>query len=254
MSLSMMLDTIALVAPRTPFSGLMPYFVLVIGPLLLGLWAQMRVKSAFARANTVQASSGLTGAEVASEIMRAHGIGNVGVEVSHGFLSDHYDPNAKTLRLSQAVYQGRSVAALGIAAHEAGHALQDAHGYAPLKLRSAVVPLAQAGGVMANLFLMGGILLWAIVGPQLGQIALLIGIGGLCLIALFQLITLPVEFDASRRAKDLLQTTGIVMPGAESQAMNSVLNAAALTYVAALVSTIGTILYHLLILFASRRE
>jgi uncharacterized protein len=250
----MMLLTIAQNSPGFgSFGTLLPFFVLIIGPLLLGLWAQMRVKSAFARSHGVQASSGLTGAEVASEIMRAHGIQNVGVEVSHGFLSDHYDPRAKMLRLSQDVYAGRSVAALGIAAHEAGHALQDAHGYGPLRLRSGLVPLAVAGSWMSNLFLMGGVLLWAVIGPQLGQLALLIGIGGLCLVALFQLITLPVEFDASKRAKDLLQTTGIVAPGAEAQAMNSVLNAAALTYVAALVSTIGSILYHLLILF-SRRE
>lgn len=237
------------------FGGLLPYLLLIILPMLLGLWASFRVKSTFNKASRVMASSGLTGAEVAAEIMRAHGIHNVGVEPSNGFLSDHYDPKAKMLRLSPDVYNGRSVAALGVAAHEAGHALQDAHGYGPLKLRSALVPIAQVGGVAANIAIIGGCLLMAIIGPKLGVPALIIGVLGLCAIAVFQLITLPVEFDASRRAKDLLISTGLVSQGPEAAAMSKTLNAAALTYVAALVSTIGTILYYLLLIAsAGRRE
>jgi Zn-dependent membrane protease YugP len=236
------------------FGGFGPYLLLVLVPMLLGLWAQFRVKSAFGRASQVAASSGLSGAEVAREIMRAHGISNVGVEESHGFLSDHYDPKAKMLRLSHDVFNGRSVAALGIAAHEAGHALQDATGYGPLRLRSAVVPLAMVGSNVANIALMGGLLVAAFIAPKLGLTMLLAGVAGLFLVALFQLITLPVEFDASNRAKNLLTTTGLVAPGEETSEMSSVLNAAALTYVAALVATIGTILYYLLIIFSHQRR
>ena len=236
------------------FGGFGPYLLLVIVPMLLGLWAQFRVKSAFGHASKVAASSGLSGAEVAREIMHAHGISNVGVEPSNGFLSDHYDPKAKMLRLSPDVFNGRSVAALGIAAHEAGHALQDATGYGPLRLRSAIVPLAMVGGQVANFALMAGLFVAALIAPKLGMTMLLAGVAGLFLVAFFQLVTLPVEFDASNRAKKLLTTTGLVAPGEETQEMSSVLNAAALTYVAALVATIGTILYYLLIIFSHQRR
>jgi Zn-dependent membrane protease YugP len=233
--------------------GIMLWVLLLIPPMLLGLYAQWKVHSAFKRASQVRAVSGMTGAEVAREIMKAHGIPNVGVEESHGFLSDHYDPRAKMLRLSRDVYHGNSVAALGIAAHEAGHALQDAQGYAPLTARSAIVPMAQVGGVVSNIALMAGVIVMAVIGPKLGTPLLIVGILGLCCVALFQLITLPVEFDASRRAKDLLTSTGLVAQGQETREMSRVLNAAALTYIAALVTTIATILYYVLILF-SRRE
>jgi Zn-dependent membrane protease YugP len=236
------------------FGGWGLWLLCIVPPLLLGLWAQMRVKSAYARASQVGAASGMSGAEVASEIMRAHGINNVRVEQHQGFLSDHYDPRSKVLNLSPDVYNGRSVASLGIAAHEAGHALQDAHGYGPLKLRSAIVPLAQVGGVAANIAIMGGMLFMFLIGPKLGVPMLILGIAGMCCVALFQLITLPVEFDASRRAKDLLTSTGLIAPGEEAKQMNRVLNAAALTYIAALVSTLGTILYYVLILMSAQRR
>lgn len=234
--------------------NLIPYLVLFGVPLLLMLFAQWRVKSTFAAASRVAASSGLSGAEVAREIMRAHNITNVGVEPSHGVLSDHYDPKAKMLRLSQGVFDGHSVAALGIAAHEAGHAIQDASGYAPLKLRSAIVPFGLVAGYISQFTLMGGVLAMALLGRHLGIPLLLVGVAGLCVIALLQLITLPVEFDASRRAKQLLTSTGLVAPGPESSAMSSVLNAAALTYIAALVSTVGTILYYLLLIMGNSRR
>jgi len=234
--------------------SMMPFLLLLVVPLLLGLWAQFRVKSAFGRASRIPASSGLTGAQIAREIMRAHNINDVGVEVSHGMLSDHYDPKAKMLRLSEAVHNGRSVAAAGIAAHEAGHAVQHATNYGPLALRSGLVPLAVVGSNVSNIALLIGVFMWAILGPQLGMTVMLIGIGGLCLVALFQLITLPVEFDASRRAKDLLTSTGLVAPGVEANAMHSVLNAAALTYVAALVATLGTILYYAVMVFGGGRR
>lgn len=233
--------------------SILPFLILVIVPLLLGLWAQFRVRSAFNRASRVPASSGMTGAQIAQEILHSFNIHDVGVEVSHGLLSDHYDPKAKMLRLSQDVYSGRSVAAAGIAAHEAGHAIQHATNYGPLGMRSALVPVAVVGSNVANIAIMAGVFMMALMSAKMGATVLLIGILGLCAVAAFQLITLPVEFDASRRAKDLLTSTGLVAPGAETQAMNGVLNAAALTYVAALVSTIGTILYYLLIL-TQRRE
>lgn len=234
-------------------SGIMLWLLFLVPPLLLGLYAQWKVKSSFSRASQIPAVSGLTGAEVAMEIMRAHGITNVGVERHQGFLSDHYDPRAKMLRLSPDVHDGRSVAALGVAAHEAGHALQDAKHYFPLKIRSAIVPLAMVGGTVANLAILASMVLMFTIGPKLGTTMLIVAILGLCCVALFQLITLPVEFDASRRAKDLLTSTGLVAQGQETREMSRVLNAAALTYIAALVSTIATILYYLLILF-SRRE
>jgi Zn-dependent membrane protease YugP len=232
--------------------SIVPFLLLVIVPGLLGLWAQIRVKSAFARASKIPASSGLTGAQVAKEILRAFNINDVGIEVSHGMLSDHYDPKAKMLRLSEKVYGGRSVAAAGIAAHEVGHAIQHATRYGPLSLRSAIVPMAVVGSNVANIAIMAGVLLMAFMSAKMGATILLVGILGLCAVAFFQLITLPVEFDASRRAKDLLQSSGLVAAGPEAQAMNSVLNAAALTYVAALVATVGTILYYLLILTQRR--
>lgn len=237
------------------FGGFGWYIMLVIGPVLLGLWAQYRVKSAFGRASQLGASSGMSGAEVAQEICRAYGVTGVKVEPVQGFLTDHYDPSAKVLRLSPEVYSGRSVAALGIAAHEVGHAIQHAKGYMPLKLRSAVVPAAKFGGAAANIALFAGFILMSLfarsaIGSTFGIPLLLIGIGGLLLVALFQLITLPVEFDASRRAKDILNSTGIISQGQESKEMSAVLNAAALTYVAALVATLGTILYYVLIIMS----
>lgn len=252
LSLQMVL---AQVPPAGPsgMSGLLLWVIFLVPPLLLGLYAQWKVKSAFGRASRVEAASGLTGAEVAREIMKAHNITNVGVEPSNGFLSDHYDPRAKMLRLSPDVFNGRSVAALGVAAHEAGHALQDAHGYMPLKFRSAVVPLASFGGTIANIAIMASMVMMFTIGPKLGTTMLIVAILGLCCVALFQLITLPVEFDASRRAKELLTSTGLVAQGEESREMSRVLNAAALTYIAALVSTIATIIYYLIILL-SRRE
>jgi uncharacterized protein len=233
---------------------LMWFAVLIVVPMLLGLYAQWKVKSAFRASMLVRASSGLTGAEVAREICKAHGIKDVGVEVSHGMLSDHYDPSAKMLRLSEDVYNGTSVGSLGIAAHEAGHALQHATGYGPLRLRSGIVPLAMIGSHVSNFAILGGCLAMALIGPKLGAPLLLLGIAGLTLVAVFQLITLPVEFDASRRAKDLLTSTGLVAPGEETRAMSRVLNAAALTYVAALVATVGTIIYYLFMLLGNQRS
>lgn len=225
---------------------MMLYLMLMVPALLLGLWAQWRVRHAYAAASQVPARSGLTGAEAAHMVMQAFGIHDVAIEPAGGFLSDHYDPRSRVLRLSEDVYSGRSVASLGIAAHEAGHAIQDATHYAPLKLRNGIVPLAIAGSQTGIFLIFGGLLL-AGIAPLLGRGLLLGGIALFSAVVLFQLINLPVEYDASRRAKDLLQSAGLVAQGGEAQAMNRVLNAAALTYVAATVGAIATLLYYLII-------
>lgn len=222
------------------------YFIILAPAMLLGLWAQFRVKATYANASQMAATSRVTGAEAAQMILDSHNIKGVGIEMAHGGeLSDHYDPKAKMLRLSEPVYHGHSVAALGIAAHEAGHAIQDHVHYAPLKLRNGIVPLASIGSNLSFfMILIGG-------GMAASRIALgeWMVWGGILLFGvfvLFQLINLPVEFDASRRAKDLMQSSGLVAAGDEARAMNKVLNAAALTYVAATLSAILTLVYFIL--------
>lgn len=212
------------------------YIFLVGIPLLIGLWAQFRVSSAFKKWGAVRASSNITGAEAAREILQAADIRDVEVVEINDYLGDHYDPTQKRLCLSSNVYQTPSVAALGIAAHETGHAIQHAKAYAPLKARMLVVP---ATGIATR------ILPFAIIGGLFFHITGLITIGIYCYLALllFQLITLPVEFDASHRAKIILQQMGIIQPGTEAIGVNKVLNAAAWTYVAAFVATLGNLLW-----------
>lgn len=222
-----------------------PVYLLFVGPaMLLALWAQWRVKATYAQAMAVPASSGMSGAEAAHMLMQSYGISNVGIEESHGMLSDHYDPKAKVLRLSQEVYHGRSVGSLGIAAHEAGHAIQDATGYAPLRMRNGIVGFAMVGGQLSWLLILGGFMLGA-AGTLLGKGLLIAGIVLFSATVVFQLINLPVEFDASRRAKDLLKSAGIVREGQEYNSMRRVLNAAAWTYVAATLSAALTLMYYL---------
>jgi Zn-dependent membrane protease YugP len=212
-------------------------WLLYIGvPLIIGLWAQMRVSSAFRKWSAVRASSNITGAECAREILRAAQINDVDVVETNDFLGDHYDPTKKTLHLSSKVYSTPSVASLGIAAHETGHAIQHAKAYAPLKVRMTIVPMTMLASQMLPFVIIGGLFF-----HMTGLITL--GIYCYLILAVFQLITLPVEFDASRRAKIILQQMGIVQPGAEVAGVNSVLNAAALTYVAAFVAALGNLLW-----------
>ncbi|MEY2525908.1 MAG: uncharacterized protein QOE73_679 [Verrucomicrobiota bacterium] len=205
-------------------------------PLILGLWAQIRVSSAFRRWGEVRASSGITGAECAHEILRAAQINDVDVVETNDYLGDHYDPSKKRLCLSTNVYNTPSVASLGIAAHETGHAIQHAKAYAPLKARMAIVPMTMFVSQMLPFVIIGG-LFFHITG------LITLGIYCFLVLAVFQLITLPVEFDASRRAKIILQQMGIVQPGPEMAGVNQVLNAAALTYVAAFVAALGNLLW-----------
>src|SRR4030095_12907318 len=216
------------------------YVILLIVPLLLGFWAQWRVKNAFGKYSQVRATSNVSGAQAAREVLAAAQISDVEVVEIDSMLGDHYDPSSKRLCLSSAVYNTPSVAALGIAAHEAGHAIQHARHYAPLKARMALVPVTM---VQSNILYFFFIASWFFHFTGLFQI------GFWCFLALaaFQLITLPVEFDASARAKVILQNMGFIHSGEEAQGVNRVLDAAALTYVAALVATIGNLIYFFLL-------
>lgn len=230
----------------------MLYLILALPGLLLGLWAQTRVKSAFGKYSRVATARGMSGAQIARAMLDSQGLYDVAIEESKGgTLSDHYDPRSKVLRLSPEVYRTPSVAAAGVAAHEAGHALQDAKGYAPLALRSALVPAASFGSSLAPLIFFVGLMLEWIAGFGI-QIAWL-GVILFAAAVAFTLVTLPVEFDASKRAKRELQAQGIVV-GNESQGINKVLDAAALTYVAAAVAAVGQLLYYVILLTGGRRD
>lgn len=223
------------------------YFVFALPPMLLGLWAQFKVKSAFNKYSQVRTQSGINGAEAARRILDRGGIGNVTIESSRGMLSDHYDPRSKALRLSEQVYGLPSIAAVGVAAHEAGHALQDKTGYMPLQLRSVMVPAVSIGSNLGPILFMAGLFLAGSLGTTLAWA----GITLFGATALFALVTLPVEFNASSRAKELLVSQGIVS-SSEMAGVNAVLDAAALTYVAAAAQAIMQLLYFLNIM--NRRD
>jgi uncharacterized protein len=213
------------------------HWLLYIGlPLIIGLWAQFRVSAAFKKWGAVRATSNITGAEAAREILQAANIQDVQVREINDYLGDHYDPSKKVLCLSSNVYNTPSVAAVGIAAHETGHAIQHAKSYAPLQWRMTIVPVTQVASQLLPFVIFGG-LFFRITG--------FITLGIYCYLAIlaFQLITLPVEFDASRRAKIILQQMGIVQQGNEVAGVNKVLNAAALTYVAAFIASLGNLLW-----------
>ena len=212
------------------------YFLLIAPAFLLGLFAQWRVKSTFASMSQVPAR--MSGAEAARRMLDSGGLNSVGIEQVQGHLSDHYDPRAKMLRLSPDVYNGRSMAALGVACHEAGHAFQDAKGYAPLVVRNMAVPAAGFGSNAGMMMAMGGIIF--------GFPALLwIGIALFSAVVFFQVVNLPVEFDASARARRQLVEHGMIADR-EEQYVAKVLNAAALTYVAATLQAIMTLVYLLM--------
>ncbi len=217
-----------------------PLYLMLVGPaILLALYAQIRVKVAFSKYGKVALRSGISGAEAAARILAANGLDDVQIQPTSGFLSDHYNPRTKTLGLSPAVFAGRSVSSVGVAAHEAGHALQHAHGYAPMHLRSAFVPVAGLGSWLAWPLIFLGFILQSLAMVEVGIIVF-------SAVVLFQLITLPVEFNASTRAKRALVETGIVATADEEAGVRSVLNAAAMTYVAAAAAAILQLLYFLL--------
>ena len=220
------------------FLGIDPVYWMMMAPaLLLAFWAQWRVKSAYASA--MQQPAPLSGAAAARHILDSAGLEDVLIEPTQGHLSDHYDPRDKVLRLSQEVYQSRSLAAVGIAAHEAGHALQDAHNYAPLTIRNAAVPVANFGS---------GVGIWMVILGTIFSALHFLVIPGIILfgaVVFFQMVNLPVEFNASSRAKAQLVSLGIV-PQQDMVYVNNVLNAAAWTYVAATLQAVLTLLYLLM--------
>ncbi|MCB9140156.1 MAG: zinc metallopeptidase [Caldilineaceae bacterium] len=223
------------------------YFVFALPPLLLGLWAQSRVRSAFNKYTKVRSSTGMTGAQAARRILDSHGLQNVPVERVNGMLSDHYDPRSKTLRLSDAVYSTPSIAAVGVAAHEAGHALQDQASYSMLRLRSAMVPTVGIGSWLGPIVFMAGLFMNSVAGNTIAWLGLIL----FGLTAAFAIVTLPVEFDASRRAKKLLVEDGIVS-AQEIKGVDRMLDAAALTYVAGALQAIMTVLYYAYLLLGRR--
>ena len=218
------------------------FLICTVVPLLFGLWAQFKVKSTFKRYSQVATASGMTGAQAAEAVLRNSGVTGVGIQPVAGQLSDHYDPRSKTLNLSEDVGQAATVAALGVAAHEAGHAVQDAQGYKPMRIRQTLVPAATIGSQ-----------LWifpAFLGLIIGSLGLVnIGLALFLAVVVFQVVTLPVEFDASRRALVALEGNALLAP-AEMDGARAVLRAAALTYVAALAASIGQLIYFFI---ASRR-
>ena len=222
------------------------YFLYIIPPMIFLLFAQWRVKSTFNKYSKVPNQRGMSGAEVARALLDANGLRDIPVEMINGDLTDHYDPRSRTMRLSKPVFMSRSVAALGIAAHETGHAIQQQHSYVPLQIRSALAPVASIGSNIGWVMIIGGILI------SVTQLAWL-GIAFFAAGTLFALITLPVEFNASNRAMALLTNTGIV-DRTEAQQNHEVLNAAALTYVAGFVAALMQLLYWLSIVSGMNRR
>jgi len=221
---------------------MMIFLLFVIPPMLLGLYAQWKVKSNFASMSQVPAR--MTGAEAARRMLDSGGLQKVPIEMVPGQLSDHYDPRAKVVRLSEDVYSGRNMAALGVACHEAGHAFQDAQQYAPLVIRNLAVPAANFGSGAGMWMLVGG--LWLQI-TGLAWLGLILFAG----VVFFQLVNLPVEFDASARARTQLVEQGLIADR-EEQYVAKVLNAAALTYVAATLQSVMTLAYYLFILLNRR--
>lgn len=233
----------------------MIYWLLFALPgLILGLWAQSRVKGAFNKYSKIRTARNITGAQVARALLDEQGLAHVAIEETQGGnLSDHYDPRNKVLRLSPQVYREPSIAAAGVAAHEMGHAMQDANKYVPLMFRSALVPATQFTSKLAPMLFMAGFLLSIFLKSQWGLYIAWVGVALFAVAVLFTLITLPVELDASKRAKGLLVSSGILI-GDEIEGVNKVLNAAALTYVAAAVAAIGQLLYYVMLLSGGRRR
>lgn len=218
------------------------YFLFIAPAVILGLWAQWRVKANVQAAQRVRTS--LSGADAARQVLDSAGLSDVEIQPIQGFLSDHYDPRAKVLRLSPDVYQGHTMAAVGIAAHESGHAIQDARHYLPLVVRNAAVPAASFGSGVSWILI--------VLGALFSQTLVLVGIAAFACVVFFQLVNLPVEFDASARAKAELVSLGIVNQYDMGPA-NKVLNAAALTYVAATLQSVLTLLY-LIMRFSGGRD
>ena len=225
-----------------------PTYILVMIGVVICLLASAKMNSTFSKYSRVRSHSGMTGKEAAEALLHREGIYDVRVEYVAGNLTDHYDPRSKVLRLSNATYQQTSVAAIGVAAHECGHAIQNARGYAPLSIRSALVPVANFGSSIAWPLIIIGL----IMNSQTSQLFLNLGVIAFSMAVLFQIVTLPVEFNASRRALKILGNTGMLYPD-EVRETRKVLTAAALTYVAGAASAILQLL-RLIMISNSRRD
>ena len=229
--------------------GYLLYIIISLPALLLGLWAQTKIKTSFAKYSRVRTTTGMTGAEVARRMLDQNGLSNVRIEQVAGNLTDHYDPGKKVLRLSQGVYNSPSIAAAGVAAHESGHAVQDKEKYGPLKIRSIMVPSVQIGSWLGPIIFIIGLML----NTQSGYTNPVVGLILFSATAIFALVTLPVEFNASQRAKEWLSSSGIIY-NSEMEGVHKVLDSAALTYVAAAAQSISTILYYALLLTGRSRD
>ena len=222
------------------------YLLFILPGLALSIWASFRVKSTFNKYSRVRSARGLTGAEAAAELLRGAGITDVRIVRSQGMLSDHYNPITKTLALSEPVYDSPSIAAIGVATHEAGHAIQHARNYAPLWVRSMLVPTANIGSSIGYFVMLAGLFLASTNMVLVGAILF-------SAVLLFQVVTLPVEFNASSRAKALVVRHGIISTQ-EREGVDKVLNAAALTYVAATLQALLTLLYYVMLATGGRRD
>ena len=231
------------------FGGYGLYFLIALPALLLGLWAQLKVKSAFNKYSKIRNYTGATGAQVARHILDENHLQIVDIQQGTGVLSDYYDPRSNILKLSPAVYQTSSIAAAGVAAHEAGHALQHQAGYVPMQIRSLLVPSVQIGSWLGPIVFIIGLLM----AGSAGYTIALVGLGLFGATAVFSIVTLPVELDASRRAKVWLVNSGSILQS-ELPGVEAVLSAAAWTYVAAAIQAISTVLYYALLLFGGRRR
>jgi Zn-dependent membrane protease YugP len=225
------------------------WIVLIIIPMFFGLYAQMKIRSAYAQNSQVGSRGGITGREAAEAVMHSAGITNVKIIEVPGELTDHYNPLTRELALSSHNYHGSSLAALGVAAHEAGHAIQHKVGYAMMSIRQTLAPATQIAASVSNFVMIAGIFLFS---TALGGKLLVLGAVALAVICIFQFVTLPVEFDASRRAKEQLVGLGI-LDRDEMKGVNETLDAAALTYVAAFVAALGSLL-HILLMLSGRRS
>jgi Zn-dependent membrane protease YugP len=227
------------------------YFLFIIPGVLLMLWAQSRVRGSYAKYSKVRNAVNLSGAQVARRILDANGLYDVPVERTRGELTDHYDPRTRSLALSEGIYDAPSVAAMGIAAHEVGHAIQHARAYAPLQFRTAIVPAVNIGSNIGIFVLIAGIFL------QLTQLAW-VGVALFALSTVFALLTLPVEFDASRRAKESLLNLGLtdggLRGGEEGSGVATVLNSAAWTYVAGFAASLLSLLYYVSLVSGMGRD
>ncbi len=222
------------------------YYLFALPALILGLYAQYKIRTSYNKYSQIANSRQVSGYEAAQRLLSINGMSDVQVRETGGTLSDHYDPRNKVLALSSGVARSPSVAALGIVAHEVGHAMQDAQDYGPMKLRSGLVPIVQIGSWLGPILFLGGMFLPI---PNLSLIGLLLFSGTL----LFSLVTLPVELNASRRAVEMLQQSNLIHAG-EEKGVRAVLSAAALTYVAAAAQSLSTIMYYLFLLGGRRRD